>query len=230
MATKSKNSILIVAGKTEVLENMRAAFDEEDVTVYTSRSAFYATKILFTKQVDAVLVFAGYSPVIDAIRLFSTLPCTYVVCGNCLSPGGADFFIHIDDLVIEDMPKYLDHMVKLNETRTRFSGVVWFNKLKIDIDNYTVEYEDKTFKLKPLEIKLLFYMVKHLNRVISRDRLLSRVWGYEQPGATRTLDVHIMSLRALLNNNSLPLEIQTFRGEGYKLFDIETMGGLNYFN
>ena len=229
MSEKEKKSILIVAGNTEMLKSMRATFDENDVKVYLSRSVYYATEILLTKQVDAVFIFAGFAHVIEAFRLFSTIPCTYIVCGNCLRPGAVDFSIHINDFKIEEMPQYFNQMIRLNDLRTRFRGVVWFSKLRIDIDNYTVEYEDKSFKLKPLEIKLLFYLSKHLNRVISRNRLLLTVWGYEESGATRTLDVHIMSLRALLNNNSIPLEIQTFRGEGYKLFDTETMGGMKYF-
>jgi two-component system alkaline phosphatase synthesis response regulator PhoP len=127
------------------------------------------------------------------------------------------------------MPEYFNDMIELNNLRAKFTGIVWFDKLRIDIDNYTVEYAKESFKLKPLEIRLLFYLCKHLNRVISRERLLQNVWGYEQSGATRTLDVHIMSLRALLNENHIPLEIQTFRGEGYKLYDTETEGGNKYF-
>jgi DNA-binding response OmpR family regulator len=230
MNDNDRNSIILLAGSTELLEQMKAILTQNDVVVYTSRSAYEAVQILLTKQVDAVFVTSGFSHAIESIRLFSTIPCSYIVCGNCLSPGGADFLINSDEFEVEKMPEYLEQMTNLNAIRTKFKGIVWFSRLRIDIDNYTVEYGDKNFKLKPLEIKLLFYLAKHLNRVISRNRLLSAVWGYEEAGATRTLDVHIMSLRSLLSNNKIPLEIQTYRGEGYKLFDTETMGGLNYFS
>ena len=229
MEETEKKSILILAGNTEILKDINDTFKDGDVEVYFSRASFDAVNILFSKQIDAVFAFKGFSHVIDTIRLFSTIPCSCVICGNCAKPGGADFTIYEKDFYMESLPEYLSQMIRLNDIRTKFIGIVWFNRLKIDIDNYTVEYIDKVFKLKPLEIRLLFYLCKNLNRVISRKKLLSVVWGYEQAGATRTLDVHIMALRALLHNNAIPLEIQTFRGEGYKLFDTETMGGLNYF-
>lgn len=230
MEKQEKKSILVLVGNSEAQKEINSAFKESNVAVYFSRSSYEAANILFSKQIDAVFAFKGFSHTIDAVRLFSTIPCSCVICGNCIKPGGADFIIPEKDFKIEHLPEYFNQMMQLNNIRVKFIGIVWFNKLKIDIDNYTVEYEDKTFKLKPLEIKLLFYLCKHLNRVISRTRLLYSVWGYEHVGATRTLDVHIMALRALLSNNSIPLEIQTFRGEGYKIFDTETAGGTKYFN
>ena len=226
---KEKKSILVVAGNTDSYKKVTEALKESDVLVYFTRSSFSAAKILFTKQVDGVLTFKGFCHTVDIIRLFSTIPCTCIICGNCIKPGGADFIIQEKDFEIDKMPEYFNDMIELNNLRAKFTGIVWFDKLRIDIDNYTVEYAKESFKLKPLEIRLLFYLCKHLNRVISRERLLQNVWGYEQSGATRTLDVHIMSLRALLNENHIPLEIQTFRGEGYKLYDTETAGGNNYF-
>ncbi len=230
MSNIDQKSILLISSNSVMLEAMKAELTKKEVLVYTSMSAYNSVQILITKQVDAVFVDSGLAHVIDSIRLFSTIPCTYVLCENCSPPGGADFIMEKKDFELEKMPEYLAKMINLNIIRTRFKGVVWFSRLRIDIDNYTVTYGDESFKLKPLEIKLLFYLAKHLNRVISRQRLLSAVWGYEEAGATRTLDVHIMSLRALLSNNNIPLEIHTYRGEGYKLFDTETMGGENYFS
>ena len=226
---KEKKSILVLAGNTDSYKKVTEALKESNVLVYFTRSSFNAAKILFSKQIDAVLTFTGFCHTVGLIRLFSTIPCTCVICGNCIKPGGADFVIQEKDFSIEKMPEYFNDMMELSNLRSKFAGIVWFDKLRIDIDNYTVEYDNDSFKLKPLEIRLLFYLCKHLNRVISRKRLLQNVWGYEQSGATRTLDVHIMALRALLNEHHIPLEIQTFRGEGYKLYDTETEGGNKYF-
>ena len=227
--SKEKKSVLVLAGNTESYKKVSEALSENNVEVYFTRSSFEAVQILFTKQIDAVLTFKGFCHTIELIRLFSTIPCTCVICGNCVKPGGADFVILEKEFDVEKMPEYVDDMMELSDLRAKFIGIVWFNKLKIDIDNYTVEYAGEVFKLKPLEIRLLFYLCKHLNRVISRKRLLLNVWGYDQSGATRTLDVHIMALRALINQHHIPLEIQTFRGEGYKLYDTETAGGSKYF-
>ena len=67
------------------------------------------------------------------------------------------------------------------------------------------------------EFKLLEYFVLHRGRVLSRDRLLTDVWGYEYTGGTRTVDVHIRRLREKLP--VLATAIVTVKQFGYKLLD-----------
>jgi DNA-binding winged helix-turn-helix (wHTH) protein len=198
--------------------------------VYITRSWFDAVNILSTKQIDAVAMVSGFGHIIEMIRKFSTVPCTYISCGNCLEPSGIDFTVDIENFAIDDIPKYIKLMVKENKKRSRFKGLIWFRRLKVDMDNYTVFYKDEQIKLKPLEIKLFFYLLKFLNRVVSRERLFSNVWEYEQGGNTRTLDVHIMALRAMLQKYNLPLKIETLRGEGYMLIDEEVAESLEHYN
>ena len=65
------------------------------------------------------------------------------------------------------------------------------------------------------EFELLKRLVQNSDMVLTRDRLLEEVWGYEFAGETRTLDVHIRSLRQKLG--SAGEMIQTVRGVGYRL-------------
>jgi DNA-binding response OmpR family regulator len=69
--------------------------------------------------------------------------------------------------------------------------------------------------LTATEFKLLEYFLTHRGRVLSRDRLLTDVWGYEYTGGTRTVDVHIRRLREKLP--ALAQAIVTVRQFGYKL-------------
>jgi DNA-binding response OmpR family regulator len=67
------------------------------------------------------------------------------------------------------------------------------------------------------EIELLKYFFEHPDKVISRDELLDKVWGYENYPTTRTVDNYIVKLRKLIEENpSKPKHILTIHGAGYK--------------
>ena len=69
--------------------------------------------------------------------------------------------------------------------------------------------------LTPREFELLAFFARHPGRVLSREELLRKVWGYDYVGETRTVDVHVRRLRAKLGpKQSL---IETVTGAGYKL-------------
>ena len=61
---------------------------------------------------------------------------------------------------------------------------------------------------------MLLYLLRHRDEVISRDELLKKIWGYDFSGESRTVDVHIRTLRSKLGNCGDV--IQTIRGVGYK--------------
>ncbi len=223
-----KNSILIVGGSRKHLDIAKNVVERSSNTAYITRSTHEACDILFNKQVDAILIMAGFGHFIELIRKFTTIPCTYVQCGNCIQPGGIEFVVKVEDFSYDYIPQYLNKMLQETKKRSKFKGIIWFKRLKVDMDNYTIKYKSRQIKMKPLEIKLLFYMLKFLNRVVSRDELLKNVWRYQKGGVTRTLDVHIMALRSLIDEYYMPLKIVTIRSRGYKLIDKQVNGGKVY--
>jgi two-component system alkaline phosphatase synthesis response regulator PhoP len=71
--------------------------------------------------------------------------------------------------------------------------------------------------LKPKEFDLLLYLARHPGIVLSRDALLRRVWGYDYPVDTRTVDVHVRWLRQKIEDDPAnPRRIETVRGYGYR--------------
>ena len=69
--------------------------------------------------------------------------------------------------------------------------------------------------LTPREFELLYFLAKNPGRVFSRDELLTKVWGYDYRGETRTVDVHVRRLRAKLGTENESL-IGTVRNVGYR--------------
>lgn len=131
------------------------------------------------------------------------------------------FELGIDDYVTKPFsPKELMARVAAVLARTRGhknddeSQVMKFDGLEIDIPGRSVSVDGKKIDLTPKEYELLFYLVKNRNIALSREKLLTDVWGYDFFGDDRTIDTHIKNLR----NNLGPYRnmIVTLRGVGYK--------------
>jgi DNA-binding response OmpR family regulator len=86
-----------------------------------------------------------------------------------------------------------------------------------DFDAVAVSVDGVSVRLTRREFELLRYLVQNKNRVISRDRLLERVWGYERLVETRSVDVHVGRLRSKLG--SAGRQIETVIGLGYRFID-----------
>lgn len=104
----------------------------------------------------------------------------------------------------------------LRRTKTEQSLDVYeVENLKMDLKKHKVKVDGETVVLTLKEFELLKRLMMHQNIVLTRDRLLEEVWGYEFAGETRTLDVHIRSLRQKLG--AAGELIQTVRGVGYQI-------------
>jgi DNA-binding response OmpR family regulator len=89
--------------------------------------------------------------------------------------------------------------------------------LVADFDAVLVEVDGEAVKLTRREFELLKYLVDNRNRVLSRDRLLERVWGYDRLIETRSVDVHIGRLRGKLG--AAGRQIETVVGLGYRFVE-----------
>ena len=134
------------------------------------------------------------------------------------------FELGIDDYVVKPFsPKEL--MARVNAVLNRSSGgdrykptVEKFEGLEVNFEARSISVDGKRVDLTPKEYDLLFYMIQNRNIALSRDRLLSDIWGYDFFGDDRTIDTHVKNLRNCLG----PYRkfIVTLRGVGYK-FDYE---------
>ncbi|HYE87871.1 MAG TPA: response regulator transcription factor [Vicinamibacterales bacterium] len=92
-----------------------------------------------------------------------------------------------------------------------------YGTLNIDVDRHIIKVGSDEVKLTAKEFLLLQYLMQHRGRVLSRDLLLSDVWGYSYTGGTRTVDVHVRRLREKVP--MLAGAIVTVKQFGYKLLD-----------
>ena len=88
--------------------------------------------------------------------------------------------------------------------------------LRLDIESHSVCYQEQVIELTFKEFEILKLLMKNKGRVMTREVLLDRIWGYEYVGETRTVDVHIRYLRSKLSQYGLEECIETVRGVGYR--------------
>ena len=133
------------------------------------------------------------------------------------------FELGIDDYVVKPFsPKELmmriNAVIKRSSPQTQSNDKVEFEGLAIDYTARIVTVDGEKIDLSPKEYDLLFYMSENKNIALTREMLITNVWGYDFYGDDRTLDTHIKLLRKSLGKYSK--FIVTLRGVGYR-FEVE---------
>ena len=97
-------------------------------------------------------------------------------------------------------------------------NIIDFKDIKINKDMFEVYKASKQLDLTMKEFQLLNMLIENQGRVVLRNELLDKIWGIDFEGETRTLDMHIKTLRAKLNDDAEnPIYIKTVRGAGYTM-------------
>ena len=122
-----------------------------------------------------------------------------------------------------------------DELRTRVTRALWrrhgdvstvlqFGSLVIDLERYTVTVDDGVVDLTYKEYELLRFLASNAGKPFTREALLSRVWGYDYYGGSRTVDVHIRRIRAKIERRDQYIE--TVRNVGYRFIDRQSRAGM----
>lgn len=91
-----------------------------------------------------------------------------------------------------------------------------FGSFKLDREKGELLKGEEIISLNGQEYRLLEYLLVNPDKIISRDKLLDDVWGYDCETSSRTVDVHIAKIRQKLEESEIPRHILTIRGRGYK--------------
>ena len=217
--------ILIVDDEQKIREVIREYAEFNGYEVAEAENGMEAIGLCKLNDYD-IIVMDIMMPKLDGfsackeIRKFKDIPVIMLSARGEEYDKLFGFELGIDDYIVKPFsPKEL--MARINVVLSRRNNtiannmeVMKFSGLEINISARSVTVDGMKADLTPKEYDLLFYLVHNKNIALSRDKLLSDVWGYDFFGDDRTIDTHIKNLRNNLGNYRD--YIVTLRGVGYK--------------
>jgi DNA-binding response OmpR family regulator len=224
--------VLVVEDEQDIAELMKHTLErsgEFAVSVVTSGDA--ALKVLDAEPPDLVILDLNLPVVsgLDVCRVLRSRPATQhlpviMVTARTTEPDrvaglelGADDYI-TKPFSLRELAARVRAVLRRQQpaaagATSRYRG----RHLAVDFDAVSIAVDDRPIRLTRREFELLHYLVENRNRVLSRDRLLERVWGYDHPIETRSVDVHVGRLRGKLG--SAGKQIETVVGLGYRFVE-----------
>lgn len=223
------NKVLVVDDEKLIVKGIKFSLEQDGMTVDCAYDGEEAVNLAKQNEYDIVLldvmlpVYDGFE-VLSQIREFSSMPIIMLTAkGDDMDKilgleYGADDYITkpFNILEVKARIKAIIRRSLKNNANKESSNVITKGDLVLDIEGRSVKIEGKEINLTAKEFDLLELLVMNPNKVYSREKLLSIVWGYEYPGDVRTVDVHIRRLREKIENNpSEPRYVFTKWGVGY---------------
>jgi len=222
------DKILIVDDEVTILHLVASYLKAEGYDVYTAQDGMHALRAVKTYKPDLIILDIML-PGMDGLDVLGHIrhdSDAYVILLTARTEEIdkiVGLSVGADDYVTKPFsPRELTARVKAALRRLRKDDevdsrgeVLSYKQIKIDPNSHQVLVNGKSIELTPLEFNLLAALAQNHGRVLTREILLEKVWGYEFLGNTRVVDVHMGHLRQKLG---IPA-IKTVRGLGYRLDD-----------
>ncbi len=217
------SKLLIVDDEFRIRELIKKYAIYEGHEVYEAENGLDAISLCKTNQFDLIVMdimmphLDGFSAV-EQIRKSENTPIIMLSALGEEYDRIKGFELGIDDYVVKPFsPKEL--MLRINaiikrSNKTSNNDRFTYKGLCVDFTARTVEIDNERVNMTPKEYDLFFFMVKNKGIALTRETLISKVWGYDFFGDDRTLDTHIKLLRKSLKNYANL--IITLRGVGYR--------------
>lgn len=220
-----KLNVLIVEDEALMRDVIKDYFEDAGYEVSEAEDGLTALELVEEKDFDLILLdimlpgVDGFS-VCRKIRKTKDVPIIMITARSDEDDKLTGYEFGADDYVTKPFsPKVL--LAKANALIKRSTGnvcgedgIVSLAGIEINSNSHTVQLDGEYIDLTPKEYDLLLYLMVNKGRVLSRDTLLSKVWGYDYFGDLRTVDTHIKKLRAKLGDKAQ--HIKTLIKAGYK--------------
>lgn len=225
--------ILVVDDEPSIVNLVSSYMKAEGYDVFIAKDGLAGMKTARAYKPD-VIVLDIMLPGMDGLELLSRLrreSDAYVILLTARTEETdkiVGLAVGADDYVTKPFsPRELTARVKAALRRLQTGGiagselpaVLVYKKIRIDTGARQVFLDDHPVELTAIEFDLLKALAENRGRVLTREQLLEKVWGYDYFGDTRVVDVHLGHIRQKLGDESL---IATVRGVGYR-FEDETL-------
>jgi len=230
MEREMSKRVLVVDDEKLIVKGIRFSLEQDGMEVECAYDGEEALKIAKEQKFDMILLdvmlpgLSGFE-VCQQIREFSDVPIVMLTAkGEDIDKilgleYGADDYITkpFNILEVKARIKAIMRRTATKESpKAESSSMIERGDMKIDREGRRVYIEEKEINLTAKEFDVLELLILNPNKVYSREKLLTMVWGADYPGDVRTVDVHIRRLREKIEKNpSEPRYVHTKWGVGY---------------
>lgn len=216
--------ILIVEDDKNISRYISACLDMGGYAGTVCDNGADAVEIVLNGGIDLVLLdvmlpgLDGFS-VMERIRP-AQIPVIFLTAKQDISDKVNGLRLGAEDYIVKPF-EALELLARIEVALRRINkdaGSLKYGDMEIDIDKHYAAHKGEAVPLTPKEFDVLVYLIKHQDIVISRERLLSAIWGYEFTGETRTVDTHVQQVR---KKAQLRDKLVTVPKYGYKLIKAE---------
>jgi two-component system, OmpR family, response regulator RegX3 len=223
-------TILIVEDEPTLRETLAEALESDGFGVRTAADGAAAVAAFREATPDLVLLdlmLPGMSgiDVTRVLRSESAVPIVMLTARDSEVDKVVGLELGADDYVTKPFSlRELSARIRAIFRRTDALGasqlppMVELGPIRVDVAGHRLLQDGREVPVKPKVFELLSFLLRHPGQVMTRDQLLEHVWGYDYPGETRTVDVHVHWLRSAIEPDpGSPSIVQTVRGVGYVL-------------
>ena len=220
--------VLIIEDEKNLSQFIQLELEHEGYEVRTAFDGRDGLDQALHEQVDLILLdlmlpnLNGIE-VCRRIRLINSTPIIMITARDSVLDkisgldSGADDYI-TKPFQIEELLARMRALFRRSEVPMNHQSIV-YKDLEVDIESRIVKRRNNEIELTKREFDLLYLLLKNINRVLTRELLLEKIWGFDTMIETNIIDVYISYLRAKIDREEEDSYIQTVRGTGYVIRD-----------
>lgn len=221
-----RNCVLIIEHDPSVSRFMQLKLEEEGFSCLIDNTGEAAVDLAGQRQVDLILLdpdepLKGGHEILGKVREISSLPIIYLSSDTSVDAkvealnAGADDYMTKPYATKELIARIHSALRRHEEPKIIVDTAFTIGDLSIYPERHEVRASDEVVDLTKKEFDLLLFLAKNKNRVLKREEILEKVWGYGYAGKTNIVDVYVRYLRSKIDEKVGKKYIHTVRGIGY---------------
>ena len=223
--TNSLARILVAEDETSLNDLLQDALRMNGYETISAKHGLEALRLIREQKPDLVILDINM-PQLDGFGVIEKLrnennnvPVIVLTARDQRDDKSIGFGLGADDFVtkpfgLEELLMRVAAVLRRSKNTPTSGNILVIGNISLDVSNYRVSVKDEVIETSPTEFKLLHYLMDNMGRVLTREQILSAVWGLDFATDGAVLDTYISYLRKKIGDNA---NIRTVRGVGYQI-------------
>ena len=223
--TNSLARILVAEDETSLNDLLQDALRMNGYETISAKHGLEALRLIREQKPDLVILDINM-PQLDGFGVIEKLrnennnvPVIVLTARDQRDDKSIGFGLGADDFVtkpfgLEELLMRVAAVLRRSKNTPTSGNILVIGNISLDVSNYRVSVKDEVIETSPTEFKLLHYLMENIGRVLTREQILSAVWGLDFATDGAVLDTYISYLRKKIGDNA---NIRTVRGVGYQI-------------